>query len=71
MAAGDSEFEKTEGKKRSGGGGAKEKEKGKEFDAMAEFVKLTSSRPGDVYMPPARLRALQAAAAQNRSSAEY
>ncbi|KAI0003354.1 MIF4G-domain-containing protein [Russula compacta] len=45
------------------------KEKG--FDAMAEFAKLTSSRSGGVYMPPARLRALQAAAAQDRSSAEY
>jgi pre-mRNA-splicing factor CWC22 len=64
------ELEKTEDKK-SGGGGAKEKEKGKEFDAMAEFAKLTSSRSGGVYMPPARLRALQAAAAQDRSSAEY
>ncbi|KAH9999062.1 hypothetical protein BJV77DRAFT_978730 [Russula vinacea] len=45
--------------------------KEKEFDAMAEFAKLTSSRSGGVYMPPARLRALQAAAAQDRSSAEY
>ncbi|KAH9029536.1 MIF4G-domain-containing protein [Lactarius hengduanensis] len=45
------------------------KEKG--FDAVAEFAKLTSSRSGGVYMPPARLRALQAAAAQDRSSPEY
>ncbi|KAI0303496.1 armadillo-type protein [Multifurca ochricompacta] len=45
--------------------------KKKEFDAVAEFAKLTSSRSGGVYMPPARLRALQAAAAQDRSSAEY
>jgi pre-mRNA-splicing factor CWC22 len=59
------ELEKTGGKK----GEAKEKEK--EFDAMAEFAKLTSSRSGGVYMPPARLRALQAAAAQDRSSAEF
>jgi pre-mRNA-splicing factor CWC22 len=57
------ELEKAESKK-----GEK---KGKEFDAMAEFAKLTSSRSGGVYMPPARLRALQAAAAQDRSSAEY
>ena len=57
------ELEKAEGKK----GETKEKE----FDAMAEFAKLTSSRSGGVYMPPARLRALQAAAAQDRSSAEY
>ena len=59
------ELGKAEDKK----GGAKEKEK--EFDAVAEFAKLTSSRSGGVYMPPARLRALQAAAAQDRSSAEY
>ena len=61
------ELEKKEGKKGEG----KEKEKDKEFDAMAEFAKLTSSRSGGVYMPPARLRALQAAAAQDRSSAEF
>ena len=61
------ELEKVEGKK----GEAKEKEKEKGFDAMAEFAKLTSSRSGGVYMPPARLRALQAAASQDRSSAEY
>jgi pre-mRNA-splicing factor CWC22 len=59
------ELEKADGKK----GETKEKEK--EFDAMAEFAKLTSSRSGGVYMPPARLRALQAAAAQDRTSAEY
>ncbi|KAN0115923.1 hypothetical protein V8E52_006463 [Russula decolorans] len=57
------ELEKTEEKK----GETKEKE----FDAMAEFAKLTSSRSGGVYMPPARLRALQAAAGQDRNSAEY
>lgn len=57
------ELEKTEEKK----GETKEKE----FDAVAEFAKLTSSRSGGVYMPPARLRALQAAASQDRSSAEY
>jgi pre-mRNA-splicing factor CWC22 len=57
------ELEKSESKK----GEKKEKD----FDAMAEFAKLTSSRSGGVYMPPARLRALQAAAAQDRTSAEY
>ncbi|KAF8267827.1 hypothetical protein EI94DRAFT_1729347 [Lactarius quietus] len=57
------ELGKVEDKK----GGAKEKE----FDAVAEFAKLTSSRSGGVYMPPARLRALQAAAAEDRSSPEY
>jgi len=59
------ELEKAEGKK---GGEAKEKEKG--FGTMAEFAELTSSRSGGMYMPPARLRALQAAAAQDRNSAE-
>ncbi|KAI0293382.1 armadillo-type protein [Russula brevipes] len=57
------ELEKSDGKK----GETREKA----FDAMAEFAKLTSSRSGGVYMPPARLRALQAAAAQDRTSAEY
>lgn len=57
------ELEKTEEKK----GATKERE----FDPVAEFAKLTSSRSGGVYMPPARLRALQAAASQDRSSAEY
>ncbi|KAH9967975.1 MIF4G-domain-containing protein [Russula dissimulans] len=51
--------------------GKKGETKEKEFNAVAEFAKLTSSRSGGVYMPPARLRALQAAAAQDRSSAEY
>ncbi|KAG8955528.1 pre-mRNA-splicing factor cwc22 [Tulasnella sp. 408] len=41
------------------------------FDAEAEFKKLMNSRSGGVYMPPARLRALQAAAAQDKSSVEY
>ncbi|KAG8944993.1 pre-mRNA-splicing factor cwc22, partial [Tulasnella sp. 419] len=49
---------------------AEEKEKPK-FDAQAEFAKLVGSRSGGVYMPPAKLRALQAAAAQDKSSAEY
>ncbi|KAG9103624.1 pre-mRNA-splicing factor cwc22 [Ceratobasidium sp. 370] len=41
------------------------------FDAQAEFAKLLSSRSGGVYVPPARLRALQAAASEDKSSAEY
>ena len=41
------------------------------FDAQAEFAKLIGTRSGGVYMPPARLRALQAAAAQDKSSPEY
>ncbi|KAI0648359.1 hypothetical protein C8Q79DRAFT_905097 [Trametes meyenii] len=52
----------------------KEKEKEKkepEFDAQAEFAKLTSTRSGGVYMPPARLRALQEAASKDKASAEY
>jgi len=39
------------GKAESKMGEAKEKER--DFDAMAEFAKLTSSRCGGVYMPPA------------------
>lgn len=50
-------------------GKGKEKEKG--FDAQAEFAKLLSSRSGGVYMPPARLRAMQAEAGKDRASAEY
>jgi pre-mRNA-splicing factor CWC22 len=41
------------------------------FDAKAEFAKLVGTRSGGVYMPPARLRALQAAAAQDKTSPEY
>lgn len=51
--------------------GEKEKGKGKEFDAQAEFSKLVGSRSGGVYIPPARLRAMQAAVAQDKSSPEY
>ncbi len=50
--------------------GDKEKEK-KTFDAQAEFAKLISSRSGGVYIPPARLRAMQADAAKDKSSTEY
>lgn len=49
----------------------KEKESAKELDAKAEFAKLVGSRSGGVYMPPARLRALQAAASSDKTSPEY
>ncbi|ESK85337.1 pre-mrna-splicing factor cwc22 [Moniliophthora roreri MCA 2997] len=49
----------------------KPKEGEKEFDAKAEFAKLVGSRSGGVYMPPARLRALQAAASNDKTSPEY
>lgn len=42
-----------------------------EFDAKAEFAKLTSTRSGGVYMPPARLRAMQQEASKDKASAEY
>lgn len=42
-----------------------------EFDAQAEFAKLLNSKSGGVYVPPARLRALQAAASSDKASAEY
>ncbi|TBU24829.1 hypothetical protein BD309DRAFT_893695 [Dichomitus squalens] len=42
-----------------------------EFDAAAEFAKLTSTRSGGVYLPPARLRAMQEEAAKDKASAEY
>jgi pre-mRNA-splicing factor CWC22 len=43
----------------------------KAFDPQAEFAKLVGSRSGGVYMPPARLRALQQAASSDKSSPEY
>lgn len=49
----------------------KEKESAKELDAKAEFAKLVGSRSGGVYMPPARLRALQEAASADKTSPEY
>ncbi|KAJ6514583.1 MIF4G-domain-containing protein [Mycena vulgaris] len=48
-----------------------DKPKDPQADAQAEFAKLVGSRSGGVYMPPARLRALQAAASSDKSSAEY
>lgn len=42
------------------------------YDARAEYLKLTAgTRSGGVYMPPARLRALQAEAAKDKTSAEF
>ena len=40
-------------------------------EKQAEFAKLIGSRSGGVYVPPARLRALQAAASSDKSSPEY
>lgn len=39
--------------------------------ARAEFAKLLSSRSGGAYIPPARLRAMQAEASKDKSSPEY
>ena len=53
---------------------AKPKEQGSAqelAEKQTEFAKLVGSRSGGVYVPPARLRALQAAAAQDKSSTEY
>jgi pre-mRNA-splicing factor CWC22 len=43
----------------------------KPLTAQTEFTKPIHSRSGGVYMPPARLRALQQAAATDKSSPEY
>ncbi|KAJ7065923.1 hypothetical protein B0H15DRAFT_167445 [Mycena belliarum] len=48
-----------------------DKPKDAQAGAQAEFAKLVGSRSGGVYMPPARLRALQAAASSDKSSVEY
>ncbi|WVN86982.1 pre-mRNA-splicing factor CWC22 [Cryptococcus depauperatus CBS 7841] len=39
--------------------------------AKAEFQKLLGSRSGGAYIPPARLRAMQAEAAKDKASSEY
>ncbi|EIW71737.1 hypothetical protein TREMEDRAFT_38044 [Tremella mesenterica DSM 1558] len=39
--------------------------------AKAEFAKLLGSRSGGAYIPPARLRAMQADAAKDKTSSEY
>ncbi|KZT24038.1 MIF4G-domain-containing protein [Neolentinus lepideus HHB14362 ss-1] len=66
------ELEKLE-KENGGENGEKEKSGEKDkFDAQAEFNKLLGgSRAGGAYIPPARLRAMQAAAATDKSSPEY
>jgi len=44
---------------------------GGEEQARAEFAKLLSTRSGGAYIPPARLRAMQAEASKDKSSPEY
>lgn len=39
--------------------------------SQAEFANLLSSRSGGAYIPPARLRAMQAEASKDKTSAEY
>lgn len=39
--------------------------------ASAEFAKLLGSRSGGAYIPPARLRAMQAEASKDKNSAEF
>lgn len=50
---------------------AAQKEAQKESAQRAEFAKLLNTRSGGVYMPPARLRAMQAAASSDKASPEY
>lgn len=65
------ELEKLEKEKGRDGDREKGKQKETEFDPKTEFAKLTNTRSGGVYMPPARLRALQEAASKDKASAEY
>lgn len=44
---------------------------GGDLNAKAEFAKLLGSRSGGAYIPPAKLRAMQAEAAKDKMSAEY
>jgi len=46
-------------------------EKDKDAAAKAEFTKMLGTRTGGAYIPPARLRAMQAEAAKDKTSAEY
>ena len=50
---------------------AKANGNGVDGGAKAEFAKLLGSRSGGAYIPPARLRAMQAEAAKDKTSAEY
>jgi pre-mRNA-splicing factor CWC22 len=43
----------------------------KDAAAKAEFTKMLSTRTGGAYIPPARLRAMQADAAKDKMSPEY
>ena len=53
-----------------GGDGALVKKNG-DASAKVEFADLLGSRSGGTYIPPARLRAMQAEAAKDKTSAEY
>jgi pre-mRNA-splicing factor CWC22 len=46
-------------------------EKDKDAAARAEFTKMLGTRTGGAYIPPARLRAMQAEAAKDKTSPEY
>lgn len=46
-------------------------EQDKDAAAKAEFTKMLTTRTGGAYIPPARLRAMQAEAAKDKTSAEY
>lgn len=43
----------------------------KDAAAKAEFSKMLSTRTGGAYIPPARLRAMQAEASKDKMSPEY
>lgn len=45
--------------------------KKEEFDPAKEFAKLLGTRSGGTYIPPAKMRAMQAEAAKDKTSAEY
>jgi pre-mRNA-splicing factor CWC22 len=49
----------------------KDTEKTRETTQRAEFAKLLNTRSGGMYIPPARLRAMQEAASSDKTSAEY
>jgi len=48
-----------------------DQEKEKEGTLRAEFAKLLNTRSGGVYIPPARLRAMQEEASGDKASPEY
>ncbi|KAK4685784.1 pre-mRNA-splicing factor CWC22, partial [Tremellales sp. Uapishka_1] len=55
----------------NGGSGTVATTKSADEVAKAEFAKLIGSRSGGAYMPPAKLRALQAEASKDKKSTEY